>query len=165
MVFYNIDQAIKAPKETKAIKLTKDDLKIFGDHIELFSNLEILMISNKKWIVINYDGKVDTNSMIVISLPPNLSRLKNLKTLLLDNYYIDELPNDISSLYKIESMKFEYTYKTKLKVEVNKIKTVKSLKEIDLTNSTITPRVIRDAFKEVSNVKLTLTHSDTEPRY
>ena len=165
MEFYSIDQAIQTPKETKALKLSKDDLKTFADHIELFPNLEILLISNKKWIVINYDGKVDTNSIIVISLPSNLSKLKNLKTLFLDNYYIDELPNDISSLERIESMKLAYTYKTNLKVEVGKIRAVKSLKEIDLTNSTITPQVIRAAFKEIPNIKLTLMHSDTEPRY
>lgn len=165
MVFYNIDQAIKAPKETKALKLTKDDLTVFQDHIDLFPNLETLMISNTKWVIINYDGKVDPASMTVISLPSNLVRLKNLRTLLLDNYYIDGLPNNISTLDKIESMKFAYTYKADLKAEVNKIKAIRSLREVDLTNSTITPSVIRDAFKEAPNVKLILMHSDIEPQY
>lgn len=160
MAFYSIDQAIKAPKETKALKLNNDDLIRFEGHIEQFSNLETLMISNKKWIIINYDGKVDPASMTVISLPSSIAMLKNLRTLLLDNYYIDELPNNISSLDKIESMKFAYTRKADLKAEVNKIRAIKSLKEVDLTNSTITPKVIRDAFKEAPNVKLILVNSD-----
>jgi len=165
MTFYNIEQAIKAPKETKGLRITKDDLKTFEEHLNLFSNLEFLVIANKKWVVVNYDGKIDPNTIEKITLPSNISRLKSLRILILDNYYIDALPNDISLLDKLEEMKLSYTSQVNLNAEVNKIRTLKSLREIDLTNSTITPQVIRNAFKELPSVNLTIFHGDIEPQY
>ncbi len=165
MTFSGIDLALKQPEQTKALKIRFNDLNKFCAHIDSFENLEFLVIESNKWLVTNFDGKIDPNTVTTISLPSNIDALKNLRILLLMNCYLDELPARISLLNNLKSIKLSYTKKASLPVELAKIKSLKSLKEIDLTNSMITPSLLKKAFNEVPNVKLTVLHPDEEPKY
>jgi|GEM_PF-7067285 len=165
MVFLNLKQAMSDPMKAEALKIDKDDLISFSNNAASFVNLRFLVINNKKWVIVNYDGRVDTNTVIKITLPNSIVKLKNLKALILINYYIDHLPNDISSLTKLESLKLAFTHDANLAIEINKIKSIKNIREVDLSNSLITPKLIKEEFKDSPQIKLLLVHGDIEPKY
>jgi hypothetical protein len=129
---------------------------------EFVNNDNVIMTD---FIVINSEESLVIPPISVIKQSPDLiktfdyskidmSNYPDLQELVFFNHFVNSLPNNIFETERLEKIQIKYGLNTNLNTELEKLKKIKKLKELDVSLSLINEEKLEFLKSELKNIEV-----------